>query len=231
MSVTAAWTTEGPDPRGRRVQIAIVSPDILARIRQVFASKGLTVQIDRLPLLEFTVAPGPGAVPAAAALGDALSRLIGPALRTRPEASAGYRLSLVVAPDAAAAPQNPDGPDRRTRRDGRVSALSQQAESGTSTAAVAPPPGHPLSPREAEVMACISLGLPNADIAARLRVSRKTVKNHVNHIFAKLGARNRVEAVLIWQGGRATERRLSRPAPDEPRATPARPAAAGRPGS
>ena len=221
--MSAVWTAEGPDPRGRRVQIAIVSPDILARIRQVFASKGLTVQIDHLPLLEFTVAPGPGAVPAAAALGDALSRLIGPALRSRPEASAGYRLSLVAAPDTAAS----QSPERRTRR---AAARPAPAGSGTSTPS-APPPGHPLSPREAEVMTCIGLGLPNADIAARLRVSRKTVKNHVNHIFAKLGARNRVEAVLIWQGGRAPEPRPTRPEPTSPRPTMAQSGAAGRSGS
>jgi hypothetical protein len=40
-----------------------------------------------------------------------------------------------------------------------------------------------------------------ADIAASLQVGHKTVKNQVNRIFAKLGARSRVEAVLIWQGG------------------------------
>jgi DNA-binding NarL/FixJ family response regulator len=43
----------------------------------------------------------------------------------------------------------------------------------------------------------------NADIAALLRVQQKTVKNHVNRIFTKLGARNRVEAVLIWQRTRS----------------------------
>ena len=48
-------------------------------------------------------------------------------------------------------------------------------------------------------MSCISLGMMNPDIAERLGVSQKTVKNHVNHIFGKLGARSRVEAVLIWQ--------------------------------
>lgn len=56
-----------------------------------------------------------------------------------------------------------------------------------------------LSRREAEVMESISLGLRNADIAAALRVTEKTVKNHVNSIFTKLGVRTRVEAVLVWQ--------------------------------
>lgn len=56
-----------------------------------------------------------------------------------------------------------------------------------------------LSPREAEVMDRISRGMSNADVAADLHVRPKTVKNHVNHIFAKLGASGRVDAVLIWQ--------------------------------
>jgi DNA-binding NarL/FixJ family response regulator len=56
-----------------------------------------------------------------------------------------------------------------------------------------------LSPREAQVMASIAQGMRNTDIAAALRVTEKTVKNHVNRIFAKLGVRTRVEAVLLWQ--------------------------------
>lgn len=56
-----------------------------------------------------------------------------------------------------------------------------------------------LSRREAEVLESISRGMRNPDIAAALRVSEKTVKNHVNRIFTKLGVRTRVEAVLLWQ--------------------------------
>ncbi|GAA2555217.1 hypothetical protein GCM10010435_27210 [Winogradskya consettensis] len=62
-----------------------------------------------------------------------------------------------------------------------------------------PGQGGALSPREAQVMESISRGMPNPDIAAQLQVRQKTVKNHINRIFSKLGARNRVEAVLIWQ--------------------------------
>jgi DNA-binding NarL/FixJ family response regulator len=56
-----------------------------------------------------------------------------------------------------------------------------------------------LSPREAQVMESIGRGMRNADIAAALRVTEKTVKNHVNRIFTKLGVATRVEAVLLWQ--------------------------------
>jgi DNA-binding NarL/FixJ family response regulator len=52
-----------------------------------------------------------------------------------------------------------------------------------------------LTPREAEVLALIAAGLTNTEIAERLVVSPATVKSHVNHIFAKIGARDRAQAV------------------------------------
>ena len=52
-----------------------------------------------------------------------------------------------------------------------------------------------LSPREAEVLALIAAGLSNSDIARQLVLSNATIKTHVNHIFAKTGARDRAQAV------------------------------------
>ena len=212
MSVTTVWASEAADESGRRVRIAIVSPEIVARIRHAFASKGLDVRIDRLPTLELTIGPGPGASPAAAAFADALGRLVGPAPRERPAASARYQLSLLgLREQTDAGETGSDDVEARGPRivpTGRVGdvvprpvtvlradpATAEHAEHAEQR------PGRPLSPREAEVMSYISLGMMNPDIADRLGVSLKTVKNHVNHIFGKLGARSRVEAVLIWQG-------------------------------
>jgi DNA-binding NarL/FixJ family response regulator len=55
----------------------------------------------------------------------------------------------------------------------------------------------PLSPRESEILGMLAEGLGNKTIAARLNISRNTVKAHVSAIFAKLGASTRAEAVAI----------------------------------
>jgi len=54
-----------------------------------------------------------------------------------------------------------------------------------------------LSQREIDVLRLIAAGKSNKEIAARLSITEETVKNHVTHILAKLGANDRTHAVTI----------------------------------
>lgn len=63
------------------------------------------------------------------------------------------------------------------------------------------PATHPklgdLTDREREVLRLVGQGLNNAEIAARLWITKATARTHVSHIMLKLGARDRVQLVVI----------------------------------
>lgn len=61
-------------------------------------------------------------------------------------------------------------------------------------------PDYGLSSREVEVMDLIAAGMNNRQIAATCFISEKTVKNHINRIFAKLHSSSRSEAIAHWLG-------------------------------
>lgn len=54
-----------------------------------------------------------------------------------------------------------------------------------------------LTPRERDVLEMIAQGLDNTQIAERLVVSQKTVRNHISHIFQKLMVKNRPQAIVL----------------------------------
>jgi pimeloyl-ACP methyl ester carboxylesterase len=60
-----------------------------------------------------------------------------------------------------------------------------------------PAPLRALTPREQEVLDLIARGRDNAQIAATLGLSDKTVRNHITHIFEKLSVENRGQAIVL----------------------------------
>lgn len=83
-----------------------------------------------------------------------------------------------------------------------VSAVLRAVRSAPTESAARPaaPEDLGLSDREAEVMGLIAQGRSNREIARELVVSEKTVKNHVNRVFAKLGVPSRGAAIARWLG-------------------------------
>jgi len=85
----------------------------------------------------------------------------------------------------------------RAAYDGKPT-LAPEAAQALIHAAVRPEkPDYCLTQREVEVLALMTEGLSNVDIAERLVVSRSTVKFHVSSILSKLGVASRTEAVAM----------------------------------
>ena len=68
------------------------------------------------------------------------------------------------------------------------------------------PPGVPLTSRENQIMEFLAVGLLNKEIAEKLFISLYTVKCHTRNIYAKLGIKNRIEALRIFLSERAAKK-------------------------
>ena len=64
-----------------------------------------------------------------------------------------------------------------------------------------------LTAREQDILLLIARGLSNSEIGQQLYISETTVKTHVTHILAKLGLRDRVQAVILAYQARIFEKR------------------------
>lgn len=83
----------------------------------------------------------------------------------------------------------------------RVLARFTSPPTGGSRARSTPAPAHvlaePLTDREAEVLTLMSDARSNAEIACELFIGEATVKTHVSRVLQKLGARDRVQAIVL----------------------------------
>ncbi len=87
---------------------------------------------------------------------------------------------------------------------GGAGAAGGSPEPSPAPSAAAP---NGLTAREVDVLRLIAAGKSNPEIARELFVSEATVKTHVNHVFAKTGARDRAQAVrFAYQHGLVGER-------------------------
>ena len=127
----------------------------------------------------------------------------------------GSELELMVADDGHGFERSSNGELQAGGRYGLVG-MAERAEevrgrlevrsspgSGTEVRARVPLGPLRLTEREREVMNLVATGRSNGAIAEELYLSPKTVKNHVNHIYGKLGATSRAEATAIWLGRRS----------------------------
>ena len=142
--------------------------------------------------------------------------LAGPALG-RPERLLAAAVAYQSAAGAPAVPRGPLPESAAARLKDRVTRGALDADSAEAVLAVA---GHArpkvrrddaLTPREAEILGLVARGLSNREIATRLVLSEKTVRNHVERTYAKIGATNRVGASLY-----ALERGLVAPVDGQP---------------
>ena len=84
---------------------------------------------------------------------------------------------------------------RITRR--MLEMFAGQLPSGATASGHVDPRIASLTPRETEILRLVARGMSNAEIAAELVVSATTVKTHVGSVLAKLGVRDRVQAVVV----------------------------------
>lgn len=102
---------------------------------------------------------------------------------------------------AGAAAQGLGGARTAARLQREARALAEPIGLATPAMALTAEPV-PLTPREREVAALVAGGLTSAEAAARLVVSVRTVENHLNRIYAKLGVETRQQLAEVWAGGR-----------------------------
>ena len=106
-------------------------------------------------------------------------------------------LRKAVAAGAAGYPVEGIGPKElidALRRDGRGALMADDSLAPESAGTMR---NCPLTERELEVLRLAAEGASSAEVASRLCLSSRTVRNHVSRVIGKVGARNRIDAIRI----------------------------------
>lgn len=127
--------------------------------------------------------------------------------------ASGFLLKDTLAPDLLSAIRVVCGGDAVVAPSVTRRLLERYVGSGPAPTMLATQLGR-LTDREREVLSLVAHGLSNAEIGARLYLTEGTVKTHVSRVLAKLGLRDRVQAVVF-----AYESALVRPGVTTPIAT------------
>ncbi|MEU6481967.1 response regulator transcription factor [Streptomyces sp. NPDC047017] len=122
--------------------------------------------------------------------------------RLREDGPPGGSRGLEDATAHAHQPSTPNQPNISVKNLSHLQLNMGQSSSGRASdrPATVDRSKYQLSAREAEIMDLIASGMTNHQIAAACFISEKTVKNHINRIFAKLHSTSRSEAAAKWLG-------------------------------
>ena len=114
--------------------------------------------------------------------------------------SGGTVVAGIAVPWGAADPADPAGAAGAAGRASPGPGPGRGAGAGLAAGRPGGAARRGLTERERDVMEAIAAGLTNREIARRLFVTEKTVKNYVNAVFSKLGVTSRGEAIARWLG-------------------------------
>ncbi|MBT2392237.1 helix-turn-helix domain-containing protein [Streptomyces sp. ISL-1] len=190
----------------------LVSPEalLLTDIARLGGAKKVAGRLAELARRSDGVLTGTGARLAAALAADAPDQLLDVA--TAFERAGADLLAAEAAAAAAAAWQRAGQARRATAATSLATAIAGRCEDARTALLTAAAPGAPLTDREREVALLAANGTRSKDIADVLHLSVRTVNNHLQHAYAKLGVTTRRELATVLERSEPHHAPAPRPA-------------------